>query len=157
MAWVPQASPTSFRSPVGLSNLLQSTNSLPASFPTFQTWHREFSSFILQLVLYCAYTSFSCNSNIVQLPFRRTHTVSLSDAITQYISSKYDQRPDMFADDLLIIDRLRSEAVNVQEPHLSGISRLVTYAAQLKWLGGKFPIDVRGLPWVSEVVLSVHG
>ncbi|KAJ6085885.1 hypothetical protein N7486_010166 [Penicillium sp. IBT 16267x] len=81
-------------------------------------------------------------SNILQLPFRRSHTVSLSDAITQYISSKYDQRPDMFADDLLIIDRLRTEAINVQEPHVSGISRLVTYAAQLKWLGGKFPVDV---------------
>jgi programmed cell death 6-interacting protein len=52
----------------------------------------------------------------------------------------------MFADDLMIIDRLRSEAVNVQEPHISGISRLVTYAAQLKWLGGKFPIDVRDSP-----------
>lgn len=49
----------------------------------------------------------------------------------------------MFADDLQIIDRLRSEAVNVQEPHISGISRLITYAAQLKWLGGKFPVDVR--------------
>lgn len=48
----------------------------------------------------------------------------------------------MFADDLLIIDRLRAEAINVQEAHVSGISRLVTYAAQLKWLGGKFPIDV---------------
>lgn len=56
----------------------------------------------------------------------------------------------------MIIDRLRSEAVNVQEPHVSGISRLVTYAAQLKWLGGKFPIDVRGYPWVLDVVLSVH-
>lgn len=55
----------------------------------------------------------------------------------------------MFADDLMIIDRLRSEAVNVQEPHISGISRLVTYAAQLKWLGGKFPIDVRYSPDVS--------
>lgn len=54
----------------------------------------------------------------------------------------------MFADDLLIIDRLRTEAINVQEPHVSGISRLVTYAAQLKWLGGKFPIDVgvRNIP-----------
>jgi programmed cell death 6-interacting protein len=83
-------------------------------------------------------------SNILQLPFRRSHSVSLSDAITQYISSKYDQRPDMFAEDLMIIDRLRSEAVNVQEPHFSGVSRLITYAAQLKWLGGKFPIDVRG-------------
>ena len=48
----------------------------------------------------------------------------------------------MFADDLMIIDRLRNEAINVQEPHVSGISRLVTYAAQLKWLGGKFPVDV---------------
>lgn len=49
----------------------------------------------------------------------------------------------MFADDLVIIDRLRTEAINVKEPHVSGISRLVTYAAQLKWLGGKFPVDVR--------------
>ncbi|KAF4217923.1 hypothetical protein CNMCM8980_008241 [Aspergillus fumigatiaffinis] len=87
-------------------------------------------------------------SNILQVPFRRSHAISLSDAITQYISSKYDQRPDMFADDLLIIDRLRNEAINVQEPHVSGISRLVTYAAQLKWLGGKFPVDVGvEFPW----------
>jgi programmed cell death 6-interacting protein len=50
----------------------------------------------------------------------------------------------MFADDLLIIDRLREDAVNVLEPHTSGISKLVTYAAQLKWMGGKFPIDVSG-------------
>ncbi|OJJ53072.1 hypothetical protein ASPSYDRAFT_62270 [Aspergillus sydowii CBS 593.65] len=87
-------------------------------------------------------------SNILQIPFRQSHAVSLSTALTQYISSKYDQRPDMFADDLQIIDRLRSEAVNVQEPHISGISRLITYAAQLKWLGGKFPVDVGvEFPW----------
>lgn len=56
----------------------------------------------------------------------------------------------MFADDLMVLDRLRTEAVNVQEPHVSGISRLVTYAAQLKWLGGKFPVDVSAhLRWKS--------
>ncbi|KAL2836242.1 BRO1-like domain-containing protein [Aspergillus pseudoustus] len=87
-------------------------------------------------------------SNILQVPFRPSHTVSLSSALTQYISSKYDQRPDMFADDLLLLDRLRSEAINVQEPHISGISRLVTYAAQLKWIAGKFPVDVGvEFPW----------
>lgn len=48
----------------------------------------------------------------------------------------------MFIDDLMILDRLRTEAINVHEPHVSGASRLVTYAAQLKWLGGKFPVDV---------------
>lgn len=100
------------------------------------------STFILMLLHIHA----DLTSNILEIPFRRSHPVSLSNAITQYISSKYDQRPDMFADDLMIIDRLRTEAVNVQEPHVSGISRLVTYAAQLKWLGGKFPIDVRGFP-----------
>ncbi|PGH32621.1 programmed cell death 6-interacting protein [[Emmonsia] crescens] len=71
-----------------------------------------------------------------------SHPISLSSAIKQYISNKYDQRPEMFAEDLLIIDRLRTDAINVQEPHVSGVSRLVAYAAQLKWLGGKFPIDV---------------
>ena len=48
----------------------------------------------------------------------------------------------MFAEDLLVVDRLRTDAINVREPHVSGISRLVVYAAQLKWMGGKFPIDV---------------
>ncbi|QSS63780.1 pH-response regulator protein palA/RIM20 [Histoplasma capsulatum] len=81
-------------------------------------------------------------SNILLIPLRRSHPISLSTAMKQYISNKYDQRPEMFAEDLLIIDRLRMDAINVQEPHISGISRLVTYAAQLKWLGGKFPIDV---------------
>ncbi|PGH08274.1 hypothetical protein AJ79_06061 [Helicocarpus griseus UAMH5409] len=81
-------------------------------------------------------------SNILPLPLHTSHPISLSTAIKQYISSKYDQRPEMFAEDLLIIDRLRTDAINVQEPHVSGITRLVAYAAQIKWVGGKFPVDV---------------
>ncbi|EGC42025.1 conserved hypothetical protein [Histoplasma capsulatum var. duboisii H88] len=72
-------------------------------------------------------------SNILLIPLRRSHPISLSTAMKQYISNKYDQRPEIFAEDLLIIDRLRMDAINVQEPHISGISRLVTYAAQLKY------------------------
>lgn len=63
----------------------------------------------------------------------------------------------MFSDDLMIIDRLRVEAVNVLEPHVSGISRLVTYAAQLKWLGGKFPVDVSCLSCRSGVFVVKLG
>lgn len=73
---------------------------------------------------------------------RRTHAVSLADAIKQYISSKYDQHPDQFKDDLHAIDKLRRDAVNSLEPHPSGVSRLIAYAAQLVWVGGKFPIDI---------------
>lgn len=79
---------------------------------------------------------------MLQLPFRQTNQVLLSTAIRQYISTKYDQHPEMFAADLTTIDRLRAEAVNVREPHVSGIRRLQVYAAQLRWIGGKFPIDV---------------
>ena len=79
---------------------------------------------------------------MLQLPFRRTHPISLSVAIRQYISTKYDQHPEMFVNDLAAIDQLRADAVNVREPHVSGIRRLQTYAAQLRWIGGKFPIDV---------------
>ncbi|EGE08160.1 pH-response regulator protein palA/RIM20 [Trichophyton equinum CBS 127.97] len=87
-------------------------------------------------------------SSILQLPFRRSHNVSLSDAMKQYISTKYDQHPDMFAEDFIIIDQMRSDAISLQEPHESGIARLVIYAAQLKWIGGKFPIDVGvEFPW----------
>ncbi|EHY54490.1 pH-response regulator protein palA/RIM20 [Exophiala dermatitidis] len=86
--------------------------------------------------------------NILEIPFRRTHTVDLSSAIKQYISSKYDQSPAMFADDLREIDGLRDDAITVQEPHVSGIRCLAQYAAQLRYLGGKFPIDIGvDFPW----------
>lgn len=84
----------------------------------------------------------SRGSNIVALPFRRCHNVSLSEAIKQYISTKYDQHPDMFKADLQAIDELRYAAAHSQEPHTSGIKKLQAYAAQLVWIGGKFPIDI---------------
>lgn len=81
-------------------------------------------------------------SNTLDVPFRRTHTIPLSAAIKQYISTKYDQHPSMFTEDLETIDKLRSDAVTVLEPHQGGIRRIQMYAAQLVWLGGKFPIDI---------------
>lgn len=81
--------------------------------------------------------------NILLLPFRRTHNVSLKEAIKKYISSKYDQHPQMFAADLDAIDQLRHDTVSTLEPHASGIRKIQAYAAQLVWLGSKFPVDVR--------------
>lgn len=48
----------------------------------------------------------------------------------------------MFARDLDLIDKIRADAVNCVEAHTSGIRKLTAYAAQLVWIGGKFPIDV---------------
>jgi programmed cell death 6-interacting protein len=88
------------------------------------------------------------HSNILFLPFRRSHSVSLSEAIKQYISSKYDQHPDMFKNDLDAIEKLRSTAIHAQEPHPSNIPKLQQYAAQLVWISGKFPIDIGvEFPW----------
>ncbi|KAI0142302.1 BRO1-domain-containing protein [Hypoxylon sp. NC0597] len=81
-------------------------------------------------------------TNILAVPFRKGTQLSLSSAIRQYISTKYDQHPDMFRQDLEIIDSLRRDAVNVREPHPSGVARLQAYAGQLVWIGGKFPIDI---------------
>lgn len=81
-------------------------------------------------------------TNILAVPFRKGAQLSLSTAIRQYISTKYDQHPDMFRQDLDVIDALRRDAVNVREPHPSGVARLQAYAGQLVWIGGKFPIDV---------------
>lgn len=81
--------------------------------------------------------------NILQIPFRRTHSLQLSEAIRNYISTKYDQHPDTFARDLEIIDQLRKDAVTSMEPHSSGVRKLQAYTAQLVWMGGKFPVDVR--------------
>ncbi|KAL8953257.1 MAG: hypothetical protein Q9222_000862 [Ikaeria aurantiellina] len=60
----------------------------------------------------------------------------MSAAIKQYISTKYDQHPDMFKKDLEAIDQMRTNAVNTLEAHVSGIQKLTLYAAQLVWIGG---------------------
>ena len=84
----------------------------------------------------------TCRRNTFEIPFRRSTPLSLSDAIKSYISSKYEQHPDMFKNDLQEIDMLRMDAINVIEPHVSGLMKLGKYAAQLRWIMGKFPIDV---------------
>ncbi|KAM0330797.1 hypothetical protein ACHAQA_003751 [Verticillium albo-atrum] len=81
-------------------------------------------------------------STILSLPFRKSNHISLSTTIRQYINTKYDQHPDMFRQDLETIDALRRHAINVRDPHPSGIKELQTYAGQLIWIGGKFPIDI---------------
>ncbi|EHA48564.1 pH-response regulator protein palA/RIM20 [Pyricularia oryzae 70-15] len=79
-----------------------------------------------------------------QLPisFRKSNQLSFAPAVRQYISNKYDQHPDMFRQDIEVIDALRRDAINVREPHTSGIRKLQAYAAQLVWISGKFPIDI---------------
>lgn len=62
----------------------------------------------------------------------------------------------MFADDLRIIDQLRADAIHVQEPHQTGLKRLQAYAAQLRWIGGKFPIDIGvDFPWYPALGFNV--
>ncbi|RMZ81035.1 hypothetical protein DV738_g2460, partial [Chaetothyriales sp. CBS 135597] len=91
-------------------------------------------------------------SNILEIPFRKTHSVELSLAIKRYISQHYDQSPAQFARDLQAIDELREDAVHVLEPHVSGIERLQRYAAQLQYLSGKFPIDIGvEFPWYPAI------
>ncbi|KAG6301965.1 hypothetical protein E4U09_004141 [Claviceps aff. purpurea] len=84
----------------------------------------------------------AATGSVLSLPFRRSTHFSLASTIRQYINSKHDQHPDMFNQDLDTIDALRQDAVNVREPHLSGVEKLEAYAAQLAWISGKFPIDV---------------
>ncbi|KAF3929856.1 Rhophilin-2 [Dactylella cylindrospora] len=83
-------------------------------------------------------------STPLHIPFRKSAPLSppLSAAITSYISSKYDQHPDMFKADLATIDKMRTDAVNVREPHTSGLVRLGAYAAVLWAASGKFPVDI---------------
>ena len=118
------------------NNFHTSTNTTPYGSPSDLTTAPEFNS-------WAAITSTMTSGNILQIPFRRTHNLQLSGAIKSYISNKYDQHPDTFAKDLEVIDHLRRDAVNAREPHASGLRKLQQYAAQLVWMGGKFPVDVR--------------
>ncbi|KAK4167038.1 pH-response regulator protein palA/prr-1 [Cladorrhinum sp. PSN259] len=94
-------------------------------------------------------------SNILSLPFRKSTHLSLSTSIRQYISTKYDQHPDMFRHDLDVIDAMRRDAINTREPHPSGIKKLQAYAGQLVWMSGKFPIDI-GVDFTWYPALGYH-
>ncbi|GAB7365204.1 hypothetical protein MBLNU230_g6290t1 [Neophaeotheca triangularis] len=95
-------------------------------------------------------------NNILPIPFRRTHPLLLSTPIKQYISAKYDQHPDTFSHDLSTIDALRKDAVTSLEPHSSGVRKIQAYAAQLVWMGGKFPVDL-GADFTWYPCLGYHG
>ncbi|CAP62114.1 uncharacterized protein PODANS_5_130, partial [Podospora anserina S mat+] len=95
------------------------------------------------------------SNSILSLPFRKSVQLSLSSSLRQYISKKYDQHPDMFRHDLEVIDSLRRDAVNTREPHSTGIRKLQTYAAQLVWMSGKFPIDI-GVDFTWYPALGYH-
>ncbi|KAK4172330.1 putative pH-response regulator protein [Triangularia setosa] len=61
----------------------------------------------------------------------------------------------MFRHDLEVIDSLRRDAVNTREPHSTGIKKLQTYAGQLVWMSGKFPIDI-GVDFTWYPALGYH-
>ena len=61
----------------------------------------------------------------------------------------------MFKADLVAIDELRKEAVNVVEPHSSGIRKIEKYAAQLVFMFGKFPVDL-GAEFVWYPSIGYH-
>ena len=105
------------------------------------------------------------SNNLLLVPFRKSVPIALSDPIRKYIGVKYDQHETTFKDDLQSIDNLRKDAINVQEPHISGVIKLQKYAAQLGpsplqsnsgqslavltictvFLSSKFPTDVSTL------------
>lgn len=61
----------------------------------------------------------------------------------------------MFKPDLEVIDALRTEAIQVAEPHPSGIKKLAAYAGQLAWMSAKFPIDVGVLSLMTLLCLLI--
>jgi len=90
--------------------------------------------------------------NMLTLPFRTSPVISLAPSIRQYISQKYDQHPEVFNKDIDTIDQLRTAAVQSNDTHTSGILKLQSYAAQLVWISGKFPIDIGiEFPWYPSI------
>lgn len=84
----------------------------------------------------------------IQIPFRRSHNVDISSAIKQYISTRYDESHEKYADDVRAFEQLRQDCISVLEPHVSGIDRLARYSAQLRYMSGKFPVDIGvEFPW----------
>ncbi len=88
----------------------------------------------------------SLQSNQLAIPFRKATQISLSSAIRQYIAKKYDQHPDMFREELEVIDELRRDAVNTREgpPQRHQEAAGVRGPARVDW--GQVPHRCKPLP-----------
>ncbi|CAG8635725.1 11755_t:CDS:10, partial [Cetraspora pellucida] len=73
-------------------------------------------------------------SNILAVDFKYTERIALKTTLRDYISYSYDEHPDIYTDDLRILDELRTDCLNLE----------------LVFIGAKFPIDVGiEFPWYS--------
>ncbi|CAG8441901.1 126_t:CDS:10 [Dentiscutata heterogama] len=88
-------------------------------------------------------------SNILAVDFKYTERIALKTTLRDYISYSYDEHPDIYTDDLRILDELRTDCLNL-EVHQNALYRLLKYYGQLVFIGSKFPIDVGiEFPWYS--------
>ncbi|CAG8477414.1 9472_t:CDS:10, partial [Racocetra persica] len=88
-------------------------------------------------------------SNILAVDFKQTERIALKTTLRDYISYSYDEHPDIYTDDLRILDELRTDCLNL-EVHQNALYRLQKYYGQLVFIGAKFPIDVGiEFPWYS--------
>ncbi|KAG0080018.1 pH-response regulator protein palA/rim20 [Linnemannia elongata] len=86
-------------------------------------------------------------SNLLAIDFKRTETLSMTKALSDYISTSYAEHPDTYQDDFRVLDELRADIVNL-EPHQNALNRLLKYHAQLVFISSKFPIDTGiEFPW----------
>lgn len=67
-------------------------------------------------------------SNLLAIDFKRTETLSMTKALSDYISTSYAEHPDTYQDDFRVLDELRADIVNL-EPHQNALNRLLKYVS----------------------------
>jgi hypothetical protein len=89
-------------------------------------------------------------TNILSIPFRRTRPVPLAENLKVFISETLDQHPEQFKDDLVALDKLRTDIITL-DVHPSSLERLIQYHSQLLALSNKLPLDVPSVHIQADV------
>jgi programmed cell death 6-interacting protein len=80
-------------------------------------------------------------TNILSIPFRKTKQLPIAELLKTFISSTLDQHPEQFKEDLITLDKLRTDIVTL-DVHPSSLERLIKYHGHLLTLSNKLPVDV---------------
>ncbi|KAJ1760282.1 pH-response regulator protein palA/rim20, partial [Coemansia sp. RSA 1591] len=82
------------------------------------------------------------NSTMFAVKFKATEKTIFNKALAEYIASSYAEPPEVYRDDLRVLDELREAATAALDGNPNVLKRNIRYYGQLAFILSKFPADV---------------
>ncbi|KAJ2481992.1 pH-response regulator protein palA/rim20 [Coemansia sp. RSA 2131] len=97
------------------------------------------------------------NSTMFAVKFKATEKTIFNKALAEYIASSYAEPPEVYRDDLRVLDELREAATAALDGNPNVLKRNIRYYGQLAFILSKFPADVGiSFTWYNSFTLDTE-